>query len=62
MSVVERIVAGIGLVLLGTTFLRLARTDTTDRLYLVVLEYGFALALVVAGVGLIALSAALDAL
>lgn len=61
MGVLERIVAGLGLVLLGTTFLRLALTDSTDRLYLVVLEYGFALSLVVAGVGLIALSAVLSA-
>lgn len=62
MGVLERVVAGVGLVLLGTTFLRLARTDTTDRLYLVVLEYGFALSLVVGGVGLVALSAASSAL
>lgn len=62
MGVVERIIAGVGLVLLGTTFLRLGRTDSTDRFYLVVLEYGFALSLVVAGVGLIALSAVLNVL
>lgn len=62
MGVVERIVAGVGLVLLGTTFLRLARSDTTNRFYLVVLEYGFALSLVVGGMGLVALSAVLDSL
>jgi len=57
MGTLESIIAGMGLVLLGTSFLRMARSDTTDRLYLLTLEYGFALSLVVAGMGLIAIAA-----
>lgn len=56
MSALARIVAGIGLVIVGTAFLRLARSDATERLYLVALEYGFAASLVVAGIGLIVIT------
>lgn len=62
MPVLEKVVAGTGLVLLGTSFLRLARTDATERVHLLALEYGVSLSLVVAGVGLIAIATVSTAL
>lgn len=56
MSALEKFVAGAGLLLLGTAFLRLARTDTTARVHLLALEYGISLSLVMAGIGLFAIA------
>jgi hypothetical protein len=46
------VIAGFGAIILSFGFLQLARTDNTERLYLVALEYGFGVALFVAGVGI----------
>ncbi|GAA0652283.1 hypothetical protein [Salarchaeum japonicum] len=47
------VAAGLGLVVAAAAFLRLADSDETDAVHLVVLEYGFAFALLIAGFGLI---------
>lgn len=56
-SAAETVVAGMGLVLVGMAFLRLGRTNTTDRTYLLALEYGFSLSLVATGLGLVTITA-----
>ena len=62
MSAITKVVAGAGLMLLGTAFLRLARSDTTRRVHLLALEYGISLSLVVAGVGLLVIASISTAL
>lgn len=57
MSALTRIVAAIGLVLIGAAFLRLARSDSTGRVHLLALEYGVSISLVVAGIGLLVITA-----
>ncbi|MFC7045645.1 hypothetical protein ACFQH6_09720 [Halobacteriaceae archaeon GCM10025711] len=57
MNTLAGMASGLGAIILGASFLRLARSDSSERLYLVALEYGFALALFVAGLGFIFVSA-----
>lgn len=45
--------AGLGLVIVAAAFLRLADSNEADTVHLLVLEYGFAFALMIAGFGLI---------
>lgn len=56
MSAIQQVVAGAGLLLLGSAFLRLASSDDTEQVHLLALEYGVSLSLVVAGLGLIAIA------
>jgi len=51
-----QLVAGLGLIVLSAAFVRLAVSDRTETMYLIALEYAFSLALLVAGLGLMALS------
>jgi hypothetical protein len=53
---VKQLVAGLGLIVLSAAFVRLAVSDRTETMYLIALEYAFSLALLVAGLGLMALS------
>lgn len=52
MSTGAYIVSSVGLMILGAAFLQLAKTNTTEELYLQALEYGFALAFLVVAAGL----------
>jgi len=51
-----QLVAGLGLIVLSAAFVRLAVSDRTETMYLVALEYAFSLALLVTGLGLMAVS------
>jgi len=51
-----QLVAGLGLIVLSAAFIRLAVSNRTETIYLVALEYAFSLALLLAGLGLIALA------
>jgi uncharacterized membrane protein len=54
--VLPELVSGLGLIIISASFVRLAVSDETEEMYLLALEYAFALALLLAGVGLIGLS------
>lgn len=47
------LVSGAALVVISTAFFRLAVTNETDESYLQVLEFGFAVTLLLAGLGLV---------
>ena len=50
------VVAAAALFILGAAFARLGGSNDTEELYLQVLEYGFAIAFLVIGVGLVIIS------
>lgn len=52
----QQLMAGLGLIVLSAAFIRLAVSDRTETMYLLALEYAFSLALLVAGLGLMALA------
>lgn len=56
----ELVVAGLGLLVVAAAFLRLGVSDQTEVLHVVALEYGFALALLLAGSGMILLAVLLS--
>lgn len=53
MSLITQVLAGLGLVVLAAAFLRLGANNRTEQAYVVVLEYGFALVLTLAGFGIV---------
>ncbi|QSG03527.1 hypothetical protein [Natranaeroarchaeum sulfidigenes] len=57
MSVVAYVIASFGLLILGSAFMTLAKTNHTEELYLRALEYGFALAFLVSAIGLVLVAA-----
>lgn len=50
------VIAGAALFVLGAAFVRLAESNDTEEMYLQVLEYGFAVAFLVVGAGLVVIS------
>lgn len=50
------VIAGAALFILGAVFTRLGTSNDTEELYLQVLEYGFALAFLIIGAGLLVIS------
>lgn len=57
MSAVAYVVASLGLLVLGSAFMTLAKTNTTEELYLRALEYGFAFAFLISAVGFVLVAA-----
>lgn len=53
---IPQLVAGLGLIVLSAAFIRLAVSNRTETMYLLALEYAFSLALLLSGLGLMALS------
>lgn len=50
------VVSSVGLFVLSVAFARLAGSNGTEELYLQVLEYGFAIAFLVVGAGLLVIA------
>lgn len=51
--VVGPAVSGLGLIVLSVAFVRLAASDRTEKVYILVAEYGLAVVFLLAGVALI---------
>jgi hypothetical protein len=54
--VIASIVGGLGLIVLSVAFIRLGASDQTERVYLLVAEYGLSLVFLLAGVAFIGLA------
>ncbi|HKL30166.1 MAG TPA: hypothetical protein VJ898_12990 [Natrialbaceae archaeon] len=54
--VVGSIVGGLGLIVLSVAFIRLGASDRTERISLMVAEYGLSIAFLLAGVAIVGLA------
>jgi uncharacterized membrane protein YciS (DUF1049 family) len=54
--VIPSVVGGLGLIVLSVAFIRLGASDQTERIPLLVAEYGLSIATLLAGVAIIGLA------
>jgi hypothetical protein len=54
--VIPSVVGGLGLIVLSVAFIRLGASDQTERITLLVVEYGLSIATLLAGVAIIGLA------